>query len=198
MLGDVLIIDDSKMDRFIVEKMIERSLLADRIENRELASLGLQYLQHCMESGQRLPNVIFLDINMPEMSGFDFLEAFDQFPPEIKKDCFVVMLTSSLNEDDREKAMSYEAVRMYCSKPISLLKLQELDEMLSQCSVIPETAIPDQTAADAETNDNGDDLTEDKEEGAKAYEQEDKVGNDTGKDHEEPETNAPGKNEKPG
>ncbi len=120
------------MDRFIVEKMVERSKLAEKIENRELATLGLSYIQNCLEQEQDLPNVIFLDINMPEMSGFDFLDKFSNFPDHVKNDCSVVMLSSSLNEEDHKKAMSYPSVKMYCSKPISLAKLEELNNILIQ------------------------------------------------------------------
>lgn len=134
MLGHVLIVDDSKMDRFIVEKMVERSGLAARVVSKELARLGLEYIRNCMENDHDTPRVIFLDINMPELSGFDFLEAYKDFPPETVQNTSVVMLSSSLNEDDYEKAMSYDIVKMFCNKPISIARLEELDKMLQQSS----------------------------------------------------------------
>jgi len=146
MLGRILIIDDSKMDRFIVEKMVERSKLAEHIDNRELATIALQFIRDCIEQNDPLPDVIFLDINMPEMSGFDFLDRFCSFPSHVLEACSVVMLSSSLNEEDRQKAMSYPCVKMYCSKPISLAKLTDLDEIL-----VAERALKQQ--ADLTTND---------------------------------------------
>lgn len=129
MLGHVLIIDDSKMDRFIAGKMVERSELAERIEDRELASHALDYINDCILRND-LPQVILLDINMPVMSGFDFLDVLSTIP-EAQEKCNVVMLTSSLNEVDYVKAMSYPVVKKFFTKPLTLPKLQELDEFLS-------------------------------------------------------------------
>lgn len=130
-VGLALVIDDSKIDRFIVEKLIERVKFANEVVGKELAQEGLDYLKQRMAAGQELPKVIFLDINMPEMSGFDFLDAFCTFPQDVVEQCAVVMLSSSLNEDDHKKAMSYPPVKMYCNKPISTNKLDELRALLA-------------------------------------------------------------------
>ena len=129
-LNHVLVIDDSRIDRFIVEKLVERAQLAEKIIQKELAREGLDYINECIQNNTGLPGIIFLDINMPEMSGFDFLDEFTGFPEQVTESCIVVMLSSSLNEDDYKKAMSYKAVKMYCNKPISMEKLQELKTML--------------------------------------------------------------------
>lgn len=141
-LQHVLVIDDSKIDRFIVEKLIERSQLAESVVQKELAREGLDYIRECIDNDGALPRVIFLDINMPEMSGFDFLEEFIRFPESVVSYSAVVMLSSSLNEDDYKKAMSYTPVKMYCNKPINAGKLEELTLIvaeLQQQSITNET-----------------------------------------------------------
>ena len=67
---------------------------------------------------------------MPEMSGFEFLDAFNLLPEEHRGRCSVVMLSSSLNEEDYNKAMSYECVKMYCSKPLNQEKIAQLRQIL--------------------------------------------------------------------
>jgi CheY-like chemotaxis protein len=75
---------------------------------------------------EEFPDVIFLDLNMPEMDGWEFLEEFRKFPEWSLKKCQVYILSSSADHYDIERSRSYEMVRDFITKPLTADKLQSL------------------------------------------------------------------------
>ena len=114
----VLVIDDSLPDRFIAKKLIGRNHLAENIVIKESASEGLDYLVKINDTNE-LPQIIFLDIRMPEMDGFDFLEKFNDLPTSIQDNCMIYMLTSSAYSEDRKKAELFHSVKGFIIKPLT-------------------------------------------------------------------------------
>lgn len=122
-IKNILLIDDNEADNFVNQYLVVKSNIADTITVKESAVEALEYLATLEDE---FPNVIFLDIRMPEMDGFEFLERFEQFPFHLKQQCTVYMLSSSLNYSDIERATQSSSVKKFLNKPLSMDLLSDL------------------------------------------------------------------------
>ncbi|MDX1627458.1 MAG: response regulator [Fulvivirga sp.] len=127
----VMVIDDNDIDLFINKRVIEFSKFGENILTMQSAKDALQYLN----SGKELPEVIFLDLNMPIMDGYGFLYEFEKFPEEIKTQISIFVLTSSDNDRDREKTAANPRVSKFVSKPLDDEKLTEIEEYMQHAKV---------------------------------------------------------------
>lgn len=126
----VMLIDDNEIDNLINQKMIEACSTADKILTHTGAKAAIESLKNLEKLGgsqSLLPEVIFLDIDMPLMDGFQFLEEFDKLSGDVKEHCRIVMLTSSMNPQDLTRAKKSPYVRKYINKPLSADTLTKLD-----------------------------------------------------------------------
>ncbi len=86
--------------------------------------LAIDYIKDLVENHEQLPQLVLVDINMPILNGWEFIEAFEALNLEVKNDMY--MLSSSVYENDIEKAKSYKSVKGFISKPLSIDRLKEL------------------------------------------------------------------------
>jgi len=119
-----MVVDDSLADRFIAGKLLSRAIVDGSQKIFESAVSAWEYLSG-LNGSETLPDVILLDIRMPEMDGFEFLDNFQTLPEMIRKGVRVFMLTSSVNPDDRAKAETYASVVGFISKPLTESALKE-------------------------------------------------------------------------
>ncbi|MEQ8242209.1 response regulator [Fulvivirga sp.] len=124
----VMIIDDNEIDIFINQKVLEFNNFASEIINIQAAQNAIDQLKS--SKIEDIPNLIFLDLNMPIMDGFRFLYEFSLLPDEVRAKIKIVVLTSSDNSNDKEKVAANADVLTYISKPLTDQKLSEIASML--------------------------------------------------------------------
>lgn len=112
-LERIMLVDDDSDTNFYNQLILEEIEASDNIVVFQNGEDALSYLK----TGQNV-DLILLDINMPLMSGWQFLEEYETLDDEMKATRVVVMLTASANIDDKKKAETYESVKRYINKPI--------------------------------------------------------------------------------
>jgi len=123
-LTHLMIIDDSEADQFLCQLTAEDFNPDMQIQQAYNGAEALQMLA----SGSNLPQAILLDINMPIMNGFEFLEEFQQHYPDAA--VVVSILSSSSHKADQEKAATYPCVKLYLKKPVTEGSLRELQALI--------------------------------------------------------------------
>lgn len=122
----VLLIDDNVVDLKINSKIITLSNMFDGIVTCQSGEEGLAYLKKTLHNKDRLPDLILLDIQMPDMDGFDFLEFYKKLPKQLTGFCLIAMLSSSLDFGDIKKAEANLHVVTLLKKPLITQELKEL------------------------------------------------------------------------
>jgi CheY-like chemotaxis protein len=113
------IIDDDQIYVFGVKKLIALHNFCKNILVFGNGEEALNYMTPLIESAEKMPDVILLDINMPVMDGWEFLDEFIKIQPRAHKTIEVYMVSSSINPADVERAKKYSELSSYLIKPIT-------------------------------------------------------------------------------
>lgn len=124
---EVIIVDDDQIVLFIQSKMLINHNITPKPINFKKARAALEYLSKKQQQKQKKDFLIFLDINMPKMNGWDFLDVLEKH--EENANYHIIMVTSSINIEDKVKATSYSAVRSFIEKPISASDCKKIKEI---------------------------------------------------------------------
>jgi CheY-like chemotaxis protein len=124
MIKNLLLIDDDLIYSFVFPELVRQSGKVEHfhIENDGLS--GLKYLESCKE----YPNLILLDLKMPVLDGFGFLEEYGLHFADKLKDTVLVVMTSSIRQKDREEVMRHPFVSDFLSKPVTESLLDQISE----------------------------------------------------------------------
>ena len=125
-----IVIDDNKLDCFIAQKIVYNTGLSNKISLFQNALEALEQVKQ-PETGPDIPkSIIIVDIQMPLMNGFEFIEAFENLPAETRTRYQIFMLSSTINQNDVNRAKSYTSVINLISKPLSVNKILSMVEAL--------------------------------------------------------------------
>ncbi|MBQ0908119.1 response regulator [Flavobacterium sp. F-328] len=122
------IIDDDKLTARLMTILITKNNFCEKIESFPNAQSAIDVLRENVRNQAELPDAILLDLNMPMMDGWQFLDEFMLLP--FLKDIHVFIMTSSIDPVDIEKAKKYAVVKYYIDKPITIQKLQYMQQII--------------------------------------------------------------------
>ena len=126
----VAIIDDDHVFQKITWMKLTRKKYARKVLMFSDGDQAIRFIESNADKPDELPDIVLLDLNMPVMDGWDFMNAFVKIRPKIGKKITIFVATSSVNPEDQRRALEVSAVTDYIIKPISDASLHRLFEPL--------------------------------------------------------------------
>lgn len=115
----VMIIDDNTIDLYVCSRMIIKNNFGKKVLQYSVATEALKYLHDNQNNFSELPQIIFVDIYMPIMSGFEFMTEYDKLSPVLKEHCKVHIISSTIDNQDIVKSRTNNNVVSFQVKPIT-------------------------------------------------------------------------------
>ena len=118
-LKSILLVEDDEATNFLHQLVIKRAGVAENIHVAINGKKALEYINAAVAGEHPMPDLILLDINMPIMNGWEFLDEYRRLPAQHKEKMKLVVLTASLNPADETRALAYAEVFTFKFKPLT-------------------------------------------------------------------------------
>jgi CheY-like chemotaxis protein len=128
----ICIIDDDEVYKFFIKRVLKIKKLTDEIMTFSDGEEAFSFINENKENPKELPDLIFLDINMPIMDGFQFMEEYTKIQRKIDKKITIYMITSSIDLIDLERSKKYPGISAFITKPIKAEVLQRIIDSLKE------------------------------------------------------------------
>lgn len=130
------VVEDDRITAVITEFIVKKDLKYPEVQTFSNGLLAFNQLQALARAGGSMPDLILLDLNMPQMDGWEFLDAFETLP--LTQEVRVFILTSSIQPEDMEKSTHYKEVKGYFSKPLGKVNVQRMQALLRETGAAPQ------------------------------------------------------------
>lgn len=127
----ILLVDDDSIGMFLTKKVLKREGFSDTVTSFQSSVEALTFLREQISAGKP-PQVILLDLNMPLMDGWAFLEALSPYEAQLHSQCLIYLLTSSLAPSDLARAEEHSLVMKLVQKPLDSQKTKEVQEQVER------------------------------------------------------------------
>ena len=134
MFNSIFIIDDDAITVFGIKKLLSAVILCNNVNSFSNGKLAIDHIENLLGEKKELPEIMFLDLNMPIMDGWEFLEEFIKLP--IHKKITINIVTSSINKEDGEKSKTFKCRThhniTYNTKPLNKLEIQNITKPIQE------------------------------------------------------------------
>jgi len=122
---EVLLVEDDPITIMVCDRIIKMLSFAEKVTSCENGKIAIDFL-NALEEKEKMPPIIFLDINMPVMNGWDFLEEFEKVRSNFENLPKIYLLSSTVDPEDYKKAKKFSLVQDFISKPLSKEALEKI------------------------------------------------------------------------